>query len=192
MKHELVTLPYAKDALAPVISQATIEYHHGKHLQNYVNTLNTLIEGTEFADMSLEDIVAKSEGPTFNNAGQTLNHNLYFLQFAPNAGGKPSGALLQAIEAIWGSFEKFQEEFQTAGTKLFGSGWVWLYKDKAGKLAIGQYPNAGNPVKDGFTPLLGIDVWEHAYYLDFQNRRADHLKDVWQIINWEEVARRFA
>ncbi|SUB78563.1 superoxide dismutase [Porphyromonas macacae] len=191
MKHELVTLPYAKDSLAPVIGKDTIEYHHGKHLQNYVNTLNTLIEGTEFAEMSLEDIVRKSDGAIFNNAGQTLNHNLYFLQFTPKGEGKPEGTLLKAIEEKWGSFEKFREEFQTAGTKLFGSGWVWLYKDNAGKLGIGQYPNAGNPVKDGYTPLMGIDVWEHAYYLDYQNRRADHLKDVWNIISWKEVAKRF-
>lgn len=191
MKHEHITLPYAKDALAPVIGKETIEFHHGKHLLNYVNTLNTLIEGTEFANMTLEEIVAKSDAAIFNNAGQVLNHNLYFLQFSPDGARKPEGTLLKAIEEKWGSFEKFQEEFETACVKLFGSGWAWLYKDKAGKLAIGQYPNAGNPVKDGCTPLLGCDVWEHSYYLDYQNRRADHVKDIWKIVDWNVVAKRF-
>lgn len=191
MKHELIQLPYAADALAPAISKETIEFHYGKHLQAYVNTLNSLIEGTEYESMTLEEIVKKSEGALFNNAGQTLNHNLYFTQFAPNAGGKPSGKLLEAIEAEWGSFETFQEAFTKAALTLFGSGWAWLSAEANGKLVITQEPNGGNPVRSGLKPLMGIDVWEHAYYLSYQNRRADHLKDVWGIINWEEVAKRY-
>ena len=191
MKFELIQLPYAPDALAPAISAETLSFHHGKHLAGYVNTLNSLIEGTEFADASLEEIVCKSEGALFNNAGQTLNHNLYFTQFAPNAGGAPTGKLLTAIEAKWGSFEAFQQEFLTACTTLFGSGWAWLAAKADGELVITKEPNGGNPVVHGLRPLMGIDVWEHAYYLSYQNRRADHIKDVWGIIDWSVVASRY-
>jgi superoxide dismutase len=191
MKFELIQLPYAPDALAPAISAETLSFHHGKHLAGYVNTLNSLIEGTEFADASLEEIVCKSEGALFNNAGQTLNHNLYFTQFAPNAGGAPTGKLLAAIEAKWGSFEAFQQEFLTACTTLFGSGWVWLAAKADGELVITKEPNGSNPVVHGLRPLMGIDVWEHAYYLSYQNRRADHIKDVWGIIDWSVVASRY-
>lgn len=191
MKFELITLPYADNALEPVISAETIAFHHGKHLAGYVSTLNSLIEGTEFANASLEEIVKKSEGPTFNNAGQLLNHNLYFTQFAPNAGGKPEGKLLAAIEAKWGSFEAFQAEFLTACTTLFGSGWAWLASDEAGNLEITKEANGGNPITRGLKPLMGIDVWEHAYYLSYQNRRADHVKDVWGIIDWRVVEARY-
>lgn len=191
MTHELIKLPYADDALEPVISKETISYHHGKHLATYVANLNKLIAGTEFENMPLEEIVAKSEGGVFNNAGQTLNHNLYFTQFAPNAGGKPKGKLLAAIERDFGSFEKFQEEFANAGVTLFGSGWAWLSKDSEGKLHITKDPNAGNPMTAGLTPLLTIDVWEHAYYLSYQNRRADHAKDFWSIIDWNVVETRY-
>ena len=191
MKFELIQLPYAPDALAPAISAETLSFHHGKHLAGYVNTLNSLIEGTEFADASLEEIVCKSEGPLFNNAGQTLNHNLYFTQFAPNAGGAPTGKLLAAIEAKWGSFEAFQQEFLTACTTLFGSGWAWLAAKADGELVITKEPNGSNPVVHGLRPLMGIDVWEHAYYLSYQNRRADHIKDVWGIIDWSVVASRY-
>ena len=191
MKFELIQLPYAPDALAPAISAETLSFHHGKHLAGYVNTLNSLIEGTEFADASLEEIVCKSEGTLFNNAGQTLNHNLYFTQFAPNAGGAPTGKLLAAIEAKWGSFEAFQQEFLTACTTLFGSGWAWLAATAAGELVITKEPNGRNPVVHGLRPLMGIDVWEHAYYLSYQNRRADHIKDVWGIIDWSVVASRY-
>lgn len=191
MKFELVQLPYAPDALAPAISAETLSFHHGKHLAGYVNTLNSLIEGTEFADASLEEIVCKSEGALFNNAGQTLNHNLYFTQFAPNAGGTPTGKLLAAIEAKWGSFEAFQQEFLTACTTLFGSGWVWLAAKADGELVITKELNGSNPVVHGLRPLMGIDVWEHAYYLSYQNRRADHIKDVWGIIDWSVVASRY-
>ena len=191
MKFELIQLPYAPDALAPAISAETLSFHHGKHLAGYVNTLNSLIEGTEFADASLEEIVCKSEGALFNNAGQTLNHNLYFTQFAPNAGGAPTGKLLAAIEAKWGSFEAFQQEFLTACTTLFGSGWAWLAAKADGELVITKEPNGSNPVVHGLRPLMGIDVWEHAYYLSYQNRRADHIKDVWGIIDWFVVASRY-
>lgn len=191
MKFELIQLPYAPDALAPAISAETLSFHHGKHLAGYVNTLNSLIEGTEFADASLEEIVCKSEGALFNNAGQTLNHNLYFTQFAPNAGGAPTGKLLAAIEAKWGSFEAFQQEFLTACTTLFGSGWAWLAAKADSELVITKEPNGSNPVVHGLRPLMGIDVWEHAYYLSYQNRRADHIKDVWGIIDWSVVASRY-
>ena len=191
MKFELIQLPYAPDALAPAISAETLSFHHGKHLAGYVNTLNSLIEGTEFADASLEEIVCKSEGALFNNAGQTLNHNLYFTQFAPNAGGAPTGKLLAAIETKWGSFEAFQQEFLTACTTLFGSGWAWLAAKADGELVITKEPNGSNPVVHGLRPLMGIDVWEHAYYLSYQNRRADHIKDVWGIIDWSVVASRY-
>lgn len=191
MKFELIALPYADNALEPVISAETIAFHHGKHLAGYVSTLNTLIEGTEFAEASLEEIVKKSEGPIFNNAGQLLNHNLYFTQFAPNAGGKPTGKLAEAIDAQWGSFEAFQAEFLTACTTLFGSGWAWLASDAEGKLHITKEANGGNPVTRGLKPIMGVDVWEHAYYLTYQNRRADHIKDIWSIIDWSVVGERY-
>ncbi len=192
MKHELIKLPYANDALEPVISKETIEYHHGKHLQTYVNNLNNLIQGTKFEDADLNTIIRESDGGIFNNAGQVLNHNMYFLQFAPNAGGRPSGKLLAAIEEAFGSFENFQKEFETAATTLFGSGWAWLVADKDGKLQIMKESNAGNPVKHGLKPILCFDVWEHAYYLDFQNRRADQVKELWKIVSWAEVEKRYA
>lgn len=190
-KFQLMTLPYATNALEPVISQKTIELHHGKHLMSYVTNLNAAIVGTEFENMDLEDIVKKSSGKIFNNAGQLLNHNLYFAQFSPNAKTKPTGKLLAAIEQKWGSFENFQKEFVSSGTAVFGSGWVWLSKDKDGNLHITQETNGSNPVVRGYVPMLGIDVWEHAYYLDYQNRRADHLNSVWKIIDWTIVEQRF-
>ena len=192
----LITLPYAPNALEPVISQETIEYHHGKHLQTYVDNLNKLIAGTEFESMPLEQIVAKSQGAIFNNAGQILNHNLYFLQFQSysNVQSPMSNDELPIIKAIirdFGSFEAFKAEFEQKGTTLFGSGWVWLAADKDGKLVITQEPNAGNPVTKGLKPLLTMDVWEHAYYIDYRNRRAAHLQALWQIINWDEINRRY-
>lgn len=191
MTHVLVTLPYAVDALAPVISKETIEFHHGKHLKTYVDNLNKLIVGTEFENADLNTIVQKSEGAIFNNAGQTLNHNLYFTQFGPGKGGAPKGKLAEAINAQFGSFEKFQEEMNNAGVSLFGSGWVWLASDANGKLFIEKEPNAGNPIRKGLNPILGFDVWEHSYYLTYQNRRADHLKDLWSIIDWDVVEARY-
>ena len=197
----LITLPYAPNALEPVISQETVEYHHGKHLQTYVDNLNKLVAGTEFESMPLEQIVAKSQGAIFlaqghdyfNNAGQILNHNLYFLQFSPVAADNhtPKGAILEAINRDFGSFDAFKAEFEQKGTTLFGSGWVWLSADKDGKLVITQEPNAGNPVTKGLKPLLTMDVWEHAYYIDYRNRRAAHLQSLWQIINWDEINRRY-
>lgn len=192
----LITLPYAPNALEPVISQETIEYHHGKHLQTYVDNLNKLVAGTEFESMPLEDIVAQSQGAIFNNAGQILNHNLYFLQFKPytieqSAIINDQLPLAQAINRDFGSFEAFKAEFEQKGTTLFGSGWVWLASDKDGKLVITQEPNAGNPVSKGLKPLLTMDVWEHAYYIDYRNRRAAHLQSLWQIINWDEINRRY-
>ena len=191
MKFELIKLPYAADALEPVISQATIEFHHGKHLQAYVNNLNNLIPGTKFENAPLEKIVAESDGAIFNNSGQILNHNLYFTQFSPKGGGEPKGKLADAIKATWGSFEDFKKEFNAAGAGLFGSGWVWLAKDKDGKLSITKEANGSNPVAKGLTPILGFDVWEHAYYLDYQNRRPDHLNALWQIVDWDAVGERY-
>ena len=187
----LLPLPYATDALEPYISRETVEYHHGKHLQTYVNNLNKAIVGTPRAKQHLTQIVAETEGALFNNAGQVLNHNLYFLQFSPNGGGRPKGALAQAIQKEWGSFEAFQKAFEMQGLSLFGSGWVWLAQDQAGALHILQEPNGSNPVKHGMVPILGFDVWEHAYYLDYANRRADHLTALWNIVDWNVVGERF-
>lgn len=189
----LITLPYAPEALEPVISRETIEFHHGKHLQTYVDNLNKLIAGTEYENLPLEKIVTESQGAIFNNAGQILNHNLYFTQFSPiNAENHtPKGAILDAINRDFGSFDSFQAEFEQKGISLFGSGWVWLAADKEGKLVIIQESNASNPVTKGLKPLLTMDVWEHAYYIDYRNRRAAHLHALWQIINWEEINRRY-
>jgi Fe-Mn family superoxide dismutase len=191
MTFEKVALPYATDALEPVISKATVELHYGKHHQAYVDNLNKLVVGTEFENADLETIVKKSDGAIFNNAGQTLNHNIYFTSFKPNGGGEPKGKLADAINAQFGSFEKFKEEFNAAGVSVFGSGWVWLAKDADGKLYVEKESNAGNPVTKGLTPILGFDVWEHSYYLDYQNRRGDHLKEIWKIIDWETVGNRY-
>ena len=188
---ELIQLPYAPDALQPVISAETIAFHYGKHLQTYVNNLNTLLPGSPFEGLSLEEIVKTSEGGVFNNAGQILNHNLYFTQFAaPKENNAPTGRVADAINAQFGSFEAFKEEFEKKGATLFGSGWVWLSADVDGKLVITQEPNASNPLTKGLNPLLTFDVWEHAYYLDYQNRRPAHLAALWQIVNWEEVNNR--
>ena len=191
-KFELIQLPYNADALAPVISAETIGFHYGKHLQAYVNNLNNLLPGSGFEGLSLEEIVTKSEGGIFNNAGQILNHNMYFTQFkAPAKENVPTGKIADAINAQFGSFDSFKAEFEKKGATLFGSGWVWLSADRAGQLFITQETNAANPVQKGLTPLLTFDVWEHAYYLDYQNRRPDHLSALWSIINWEEVELRF-
>lgn len=187
-KFELMTLPYKANALEPVISEQTMGYHYGKHLQAYVNNLNAAIEGTKFENLGLEDIVKTAEGGMLNNAGQTLNHNLYFGQFMPpKADNRPTGAIATKIDAQFGSFEAFKEEFVKKGVSLFGSGWVWLSADKEGNLVITQETNAANPVQKGLKPLLTFDVWEHAYYLDYQNKRADHLNALWQIVDWDVV-----
>ena len=191
MKYELIKLPYEANALEPVISKETLGFHHGKHLNAYVNNLNAAIEGTKYEEMPLEEIVKTADGGVFNNAGQILNHNLYFTQFrAPKADNKPTGVIAEWIDQQFGSFDTFKEEFTKKSATLFGSGWVWLSVDKDGKLQITQETNAGNPVQRGFKPLLTFDVWEHAYYIDYQNRRPDHLNALWQIINWDVVNER--
>ena len=190
-KFELMALPYAIDALEPVISRQTLEFHHGKHLAGYVNNLNGLLPGSGFEEASLEEIVCKATGGMLNNAGQILNHNLYFGQYrAPKADNAPTGPLADAIVRDFGSFEAFKEAFQKGGATLFGSGWVWLSADKDGKLVITQETNAANPIQKGLKPLLTFDV-EHAYNLDYQNRRPDHLAALWQIINWPLIEKRF-
>ena len=188
----LISLPYAPTALEPVISAQTLSFHHGKHLQAYVNNLNAALPGSEFEGLSLEEIICRSSGGVFNNAGQILNHNLYFTQFrAPQADAAPKGALAAKIAEQFGSLEAFQAEFVAKGAGLFGSGWVWLQADAAGELSVAQYAGADNPVAHGFTPLLTFDVWEHAYYLDYQNRRPDHLKALWPLVDWDVVERRY-
>ena len=191
---KLIELPYEMGALAPVISAETLSFHHGKHLQAYVDNLNKLLPGNEYEGMALEKIVQKAPaGAIFNNAGQILNHELYFTQFKPasEAVQKPEGALAAQIEKQWGSFEAFKAEFEAKGVGLFGSGWVWLSADADGSLVITQELGASNPVVKGLRPLLTFDVWEHAYYLDYQNRRAAHLSALWQIIDWKVIERRY-
>lgn len=190
----LIELPYTMEALEPVISAQTLSFHHGKHLQAYVDNLNKLLPGSEFEGMALEEIVRKAPaGPVFNNAGQILNHELYFTQFRPvgEASQGPDGALAAQIEKQWGSVDAFMAEFEAKGTGLFGSGWVWLSADGDGSLVITQEQGASNPVVKGLKPLLTFDVWEHAYYLDYQNRRAAHLSALWQIVDWKVVEGRF-
>ena len=191
-KFELMVLPYAVEVLEPVISRRTLEFHHGKHLAGYVNNLNGLLPGSGFEEMTLEEIVCKATGGILNNAGQILNHELYFGQFAaPKTNNAPEGKIAEAIVRDFGSFEAFKEAFQKGGATLFGSGWVWLSADQDGKLVITQETNASNPVQKGLKPLLTFDVWEHAYYLDYQNRRPDHLAALWQIIDWEVIGQRY-
>ena len=191
-KFELMTLPYEPQALEPVISANTLGFHHGKHLLTYVNNLNAALPGSGLEGKSLEEVVLNAQGGMLNNAGQILNHNLYFSQFrAPQADNAPAGSLASAIDAAFGSFEAFKEAFVKAGATLFGSGWVWLSADKDDKLVITQETNAANPIQRGLRPLLTMDVWEHAYYLDYQNRRPDHLAALWQIIDWDVVAARY-
>ena len=188
----LINLPYAPEALEPVISARTLSFHHGKHLQGYVNNLNAALPGSEFDGLSLEEIICRASGAVFNNAGQILNHNLYFTQFgAPVAGDAPRGALGAQIAQQWGTLEAFQAEFVAKGAAIFGSGWVWLQADAAGQLSIAQYAGADNPVAHGFKPLLTFDVWEHAYYLDYQNRRPDHLKALWPLVDWRVIEGRY-
>ena len=193
-KYELMALPYALEALEPVISRETIVFHHGKHLQAYVDNLNKLLLDSEYENMALEEIVRKAPaGAVFNNAGQILNHEMYFLQFKPvgEAAQGPKGALAAQVEKQWGSVEAFKAEFEAKGVGLFGSGWVWLSADADGNLVITQEQGASNPVTKGLKPLLTFDVWEHAYYLDYQNRRAAHLAALWQIVDWRAIAARY-
>ena len=191
-KFELMALSYAPEALEPIISRETIGFHYGKHLAGYVNNLNGLLADSPLAELPLEDIVRQADGGILNNAGQILNHNLYFGQFrSPQAENRPVGKLAEAIDKQFGSFEAFKEEFQKKGATLFGSGWVWLSAEADGTLVITQETNAANPVQRGLKPLLTFDVWEHAYYLDYQNRRPDHLAALWQIIDWTVIENRY-
>ena len=192
MTHELPDLPFPKDALAPHISQETLEYHHDKHHQAYVDKLNNLIKGTEFEDASLEDIIRKADGGVFNNGAQVFNHTFYWNCLSPDGGGGPDGALADAITKEFGSFEKFKEEFTQTAIGTFGSGWAWLVKKSDGSLAVVSKSNAGNPIRDGHKPLLTCDVWEHAYYIDYRNARPKYLEAFWQLVNWEFVAKNFA
>lgn len=191
MKFSQPKLPYAQDALAPVISPVTIEYHYGKHERAYIDNLNKLIEGTEFADMALEDIIVKSDGKLFNNASQAWNHIFYFFQFSPNGLKEPSGKLRERIEAQWGSVDAFKKEFEDTGVALFGSGWVWLAADAEGKLYILPGKDAENPMTRGLKPVMTFDVWEHAYYLDYQNLRGTYLHRLWDIVDWDIVGLRY-
>jgi len=190
MAFELPELPYDNDALAPVISAETLEYHHGKHHAAYVANLNKLVEGTEYAGKTLEDIITTAPaGGIFNNAAQVWNHTFYFNVLSPNGGGEPDGALAAAIADAFGSFEDFRVKMTASAAGNFGSGWTWLVKNADGGLEVVNTSNAGNPLTDGNTPLLAIDVWEHAYYIDYRNARPKYLESIWGIINWGAVAR---
>lgn len=184
-------LPYDAAALAPAISEETVNYHYGKHEKAYIDNLNNLIKGTRFEEMTLEDIIRESDGALFNNASQAWNHIFYFFSLNPGNNGEPTGELRKAIDRDFGSFEQFKETFVKAGVGQFGSGWVWLSTDNSGKLFISAEANAGNPLTKGLTPLLVFDVWEHAYYLDHQNRRADALNTLWPLVDWDVVESRY-
>ena len=187
MSFELPKLPYGKNELAPVISENTIDFHYGKHHQAYVTNLNKLIAGTEFENMTLESIILKSDGGIFNNAAQVWNHTFYWEGFAPNAGGEPTGKIAEMINEAFGSFDEFKTQFATAGATQFGSGWAWLVLTMEGKLEITKTANAENPMTKGLKPLLTCDVWEHAYYLDYQNRRPDYISEFWKLVDWDKV-----
>ena len=191
MSFSLPQLPYAHNALEPIISEKTINFHYGKHHQTYVTNLNNLVPGTEFENADLDTIVKKSNGPIFNNAAQIWNHNFYFLSLTPNKGSKPSAELTKAIDDAFGSFDAFKDEFGKSAIAVFGSGWAWLAKNTDGKLEILKESNAGNPLTSGKIPLLTFDVWEHAYYIDYQNRRADYVSAIWDLVDWSVVSSRF-
>lgn len=185
MEHKLPELPYSNDALAPHISAETLEFHYGKHHNAYVTKLNAGIKGTEFESMELEEIIKKATGGIFNNAAQTWNHTFYWNSLAPNAGGAPTGAVADAINAKWGSFDKFKEEFSNSAATNFGSGWTWLVKQANGELAIVNTDDAKCPLTDGHTPVLTLDVWEHAYYIDYRNARPTYIENFWKLVNWD-------
>lgn len=191
MTHQLPELPWAKNALEPYITEKTLEFHYGKHHQAYVTNLNNLIPGTPFENASLEEIIVKAEGGIFNNGAQVWNHTFYWNCLTPNGTELPEPNLLEAINRDFGSFEQFKDLFSKAAATLFGAGWAWLVKDEQGKLSIVQESNAGNPMRRGLTPLLTCDVWEHAYYLDKQNRRPDYVTDWWKIVDWKKVSERY-
>ena len=188
MTFQLEPLPFDKKALEPYISENTISFHYGKHHQTYVDNLNKLIVGSAFENATLEEIIIKADGGIFNNAAQIWNHTFYWKCLKPSGGGEPTDALANAIKESFGTFDEFKQKFTAASVTLFGSGWAWLVKDQQGKLQIVQESNAGNPLKKGQKPLLTCDVWEHAYYLDKQNRRAAYVDDFWNIVNWDFVA----
>lgn len=190
MAFVLPELPYDLDALEPYISKKTLDFHYGKHHQAYVNNLNTLIKDTMFEFSALEEIIKNADNGIFNNGAQVFNHTFYFEALSPNGGGEPTGNLAKIISDKYGSFEKFKEEFSGFAKRLFGSGWVWLIKDSEGNIDIISTSNAGNPLRDNFIPLMCIDVWEHAYYLDVQNARPTYIDNFWNIINWVVVAER--
>jgi Fe-Mn family superoxide dismutase len=193
MEHKLPQLPYAMDALQPHISKETLEFHYGKHHQTYVTNLNNLIKGTEFENSSLEDIVRKSSGGMFNNAAQIWNHTFYWFCLSPKGGGQPSGALADAIKKKFGSFDEFKKQFTQTAVTTFGSGWAWLVKNADGSLELVSTSNAQTPLTQaGRIPLLTCDVWEHAYYVDYRNRRPDYVAAFWNLVNWEFVAKNFA
>lgn len=192
MAIELPALPYAIDALAPHISQETLEFHHGKHHATYVTKLNAAIPGTEFETMSLEDIIKKSSGPVFNNAAQIWNHTFYWNCLSPNGGGEPTGAVADAINKTFGSFAEFQAKFDDKAVNNFGSSWTWLVKNADGSLEIVNTSNAGTPMTSGQTALLTVDLWEHAYYIDFRNARPAYLSAFWKLVNWDFVAKNLA
>jgi Fe-Mn family superoxide dismutase len=191
MSHVLPALPYEKNALEPFISAETIDFHYGKHHQTYVTNLNNLIVGTEFENLSLEEIVLKSSGGIFNNAAQVWNHTFYWNGLTPKGTGKPEGTLLAAIETTFGSFEAFKEAFAKTAVTTFGSGWAWLVKNADGSLALVSTSNAATPLTAGQKPLLTIDVWEHAYYIDYRNARPKYVEDFWNYVNWDFVAQNF-
>ena len=193
MSFELPALPYAKDALEPHISAETLEYHHGKHHNTYVTKLNGLVPGSEFEGKSLEEIITSAPaGPVFNNAAQVWNHSFYWNCLSPNGGGAPTGAIADAINAKWGSFEKFQEAFNDKAVNNFGSSWTWLVKNSDGSLDIVNTSNAGTPMTSGQTALLTVDLWEHAYYIDYRNARPNYLTGFWALVNWDFVNANFA
>jgi len=192
MQHQLPALPYALDALQPHISRETLEFHYGKHHQTYVTNLNNLVKGTEFENMSLEDIIRKSSGGMFNNAAQIWNHTFYWHSLSPKGGGKPGGDLAKAIDAKFGSFDEFKKQFSAAAVGTFGSGWAWLVKHADGTVAIESTSNAATPLTTDRKPLLTCDVWEHAYYIDYRNRRPDYVAAFWNLVNWEFAAKNFA
>lgn len=189
MKHLLPELPYALDALAPAMSADTLNYHYGKHLQTYLDNVNRMIEGTPFADMKLKDMITKAQGALYNNAAQAFNHIIFFKQLTPTP-TTISPLLTQALVARFGSVDAFKSEFSNAAAALFGSGWVWLALDANNVLQIVPEPNAGNPITHNMSPLMCIDVWEHAYYLDYQNRRGDYIKNFWNLVNWDYIEKR--
>ncbi len=191
MTYELPALPYAQNALEPVISEETIGYHYGKHHQTYVTNLNNLVPGTEFEGKPLEEIIMNASAGIFNNAAQVWNHTFYWNCLSPNGGGEPSGALAEAINSTFGSFDEFKKQFSTSAATNFGSGWTWLVKNSDGSIEIFNTSNAGSPMTDGKAALLTVDVWEHAYYVDYRNARPQYLEEIWKLINWDFVVANF-